>query len=249
MNKLEGKVAVITGGNSGIGLATAKLYREQGAKVIITASSEESFNKSIKEFGSQFEVVKTDVRKIGDLQHLAKAVKEKYGTVDVLFANAGVAYFAPIDKVTEDFYNTQFDVNVKGTLFLIKEFLPMMKKGSSVIITTSATNTKGIGGASVYAATKAALRSMARSLAAELTPQGIRVNALSPGPVETPIYSKLGMTEEQMKAWEGQIQASTPMGRFGQPEEMASAALFLATPDSSFMVGSELVADGGFSQL
>ena len=248
-NKLAGKVAVITGGNSGIGLATAKLYKEQGAQVVITASTENSFDKATKEFGSLFEIIKTDITQLSEINNLAEKVKEKYGSIDILFANAGIGYFAPITEVTSDFFDKHFNTNVKGLFFTVQQFAPMINKGGSIILTTSGTNTKGLAGSSVYAATKAAVRSFARTLSAELVHQGIRVNALSPGPVETPIYGKMGMSEEQIKGFTGQIESSTPVGRFGQPHEIATAALFLGSDDSSFVLGGELVADGGFSQM
>ena len=247
--RLTNKTAVITGGNSGIGLATAKLYKEQGANVIITARSEDSFAKAKSEYGDQFDVIKADVTKLDEIKQLAAAVREKYGMIDVLFANAGVAYFAPLSEVTNDFFDSQFNTNVKGLLFSIQQFAPLLNKGGSVILTTSGANTKGMPGSSVYAATKAAVRSMARTLSAELIPQGIRVNALSPGPVETPIFGKTGMSEDEIKGMAEQMQSATPIGRFGQPNEIAQAALFLGSDDSSFVVGSELVADGGFSQI
>jgi NAD(P)-dependent dehydrogenase (short-subunit alcohol dehydrogenase family) len=247
--KLKNKTAVITGGNSGIGLATAKLYHEQGANVVITARSDKSFTKAQSEYGNQFEIIKADVTNLDELRGLAEKVKDKYGKIDILFANAGVAYFAPLSEVTNDFFDSQFNTNVKGLLFTIQQFAPLLNKGGSVILTTSGANTKGMPGSSVYAATKAAVRSMARTLSAELISQGIRVNALSPGPVETPIFGKTGMSEEELKGMAEQMQSATPIGRFGQPDEIANAALFLGSDDSSFVVGSELVADGGFSQL
>lgn len=247
--KLEGKVAVITGGNSGIGLATAELYRAEGAKVIITASSDASFAKAKKELSSEFEIIKTDVTNLSDIQNLANTVKEKFGKIDILFANAGIAYFAPLNEVSSDFFDKQFNTNVKGLLFTVQQFAPNINKGGSIILTSSTVNSKGLPGSSVYAATKAAVRSLARTLSAELVSQGIRVNAVSPGPIETPIYDKLGMSPEDVKSFASQIQASTPIGRFGQSDEIARAALFLGSDDSSYLLGAELVADGGFSQI
>lgn len=247
--KLAGKTAVITGGNSGIGLATAKLFKEQGANVVITARSDESFRTAQKDFGDLFTVVKTDVTNIRDIEVLADTVKKKYGKIDVLFANAGIAHFAPISDVSSDFFDSQFNTNVKGVLFTVKNFARLLNKGGSVILTTSGVNTKGMAGGSVYAATKAAVRSMARTLSAELVHQGIRVNALSPGPVETPIFSKMGLSDVELKGMAEGIQSSTPIGRFGSPAEIATAALFLASDDSTLVLGAELVADGGFSQL
>jgi NAD(P)-dependent dehydrogenase (short-subunit alcohol dehydrogenase family) len=247
--KLENKIAVITGGNSGIGLATAKLYKDEGATVIITARSEDSFQKAKSEFGDVFDIVKTDITKLAEIDNLYAHVKEKYGKIDILFANAGIAYFAPLENLTEEFFDTQFNTNVKGLLFTVQKATSLLTKGSSVILNTSGVNTKGLHSSSVYAATKAAVRSLARTLSAELVANGVRVNALSPGPVETPIYSKMGMSKAELDGFAQSIQQTTPIGRFGSADELAKVALFLGSDDSSFILGSEIVADGGFSQL
>lgn len=247
--KLANKVAVITGGNSGIGLATAKLYHEQGAKVVITARSEESFNAAKSEYDSVFDIVKTDVRKDSELKALAEHVKSKYGKIDILFANAGVAHFIPLNEITEENFHLHFDTNVKGVLFAVKHFQPLFNEGASVIINTSAVATKGLAAGTIYSATKAAARSLARTLSAELVGQKVRVNTIAPGPVETPIYEKMGMTKEQLDGFAQQIASITPMARFAQAEEMAKVALFLGSDDSSYLLGAEIVADGGFSQL
>lgn len=249
MSKLNGKVALVTGGNSGIGLATAKLYSEQGAKVIVTARSQETYEKAKNEIDANIDIFRADISKLDEIQSLIDYVKQKYGQIDVLFANAGIAYFSPLSDINESFFDSQFNVNVKGLFFTVQKANPILADGASIIFNTSASNTKGIAGSSVYAATKAAVRSLARTLSAELIQRGIRVNAVSPGPVETPIYSKMGMEQKQIDEFAKSIQTSTPIGRFGSPEEIASAALFLASNDSSFIVGSEIVADGGFSQL
>lgn len=247
--KLENKVAVITGGNSGIGLATAKLYKEQGAKVVITARSDKSFEAAKKEFGDHFDIVKTDVTKISEIENLYKHVKEKYGKIDILFANAGIAYFAPLEHIGEEFFDSQFNTNVKGLYFSVLKAKDLLTEGASVLLNTSAVSDKGLAGSSVYAATKAAVRSFARTLSAELIQRGVRVNAISPGPVETPIYSKMGMSEEEIKGFSEQIQQTTPIGRFGTAEELAKVALFLGSDDSSYIVGAEIAVDGGFAQL
>ncbi|MDA8792168.1 SDR family oxidoreductase [Bacteriovoracaceae bacterium] len=247
--RLENKVAVITGGNSGIGLATAKLYKDEGAKVIITARSDDSYQNAIAEYGKVFDVVKTDITNLNELENLYTHVKDKYGKIDILFANAGIAYFAPMESVTEDFFDSQFNTNVKGLFFSVQKAQNLLAEGASVILNTSGVNTKGLHSSSVYAATKAAVRSLARTLSAELVAKGIRVNALAPGPVETPIYSKMGMSEEEVSGFAKSIKETTPIGRFGSADELAKAALFLASDDSSFVLGTELVVDGGFSQL
>lgn len=249
MDKLKNKVAVITGGNSGIGLATAQLYKKEGATVIITARSEKSYEKAKNELGSEFDIVKTDVTNLTEIDDLFSHVKEKYGRIDILFANAGIAHFAPISSVTEEFFDSQFNTNVKGLLFTVQKAASILSQGASVILNTSGVNTKGLHSSSVYAATKAAVRSLARTLSAELVEQGVRVNALSPGPVETPIYQKMGMSEEEITGFSQSIKQTTPIGRFGQAKELANVALFLGSDDSSFVLGSEIVADGGFSQL
>lgn len=249
MGKLENKVAVITGGNSGIGLATAKKYQDEGAQVVITASTKSSFERARAEFGQVFDVVQTDVTDVDQISALADHVREKYGRVDVLFANAGIAHFLPVSEVTPEFFDQQFNTNVKGLLFTVQKFMPLLERGASVILTSSGVHSKGLAGSTVYAATKAAVRSLTRSLAAELIPRGIRVNTVTPGPIETPIYSKMKLSEEQLKGFASEIQNNTPIGRFGAVEEIASVALFLASEDSSYLVGSEVVADGGFSQL
>lgn len=245
MSKLVNKVALVTGGNSGIGLATAKLYKEQGAQVIITARSKETFEKAKLELGTHFDVVQTDVSKDEDLERLYTHIKTKYGKLDVLFANAGVAHFAPTSEVTSDFFDNQFNTNVKGLFFTVAKALPLLSPGSSVVLNASVVASKGFPGASVYASTKAAVRSFARTWTAEIPVSDVRFNVLSPGPIETPIYDKLNMPEESRVALAG----SLPIKRFGSAEEMAKVALFLASDDSSYICGAEIMADGGFGQV
>lgn len=245
MGKLSNKVALITGGNSGIGLATAKLFREEGAKVIITARSKETFEKAQKELGTYFDVVQADVSKIEDLDRLLGHVKSKYGKFDVLFANAGVALFAPTSEVTPAFFDNQFNTNVRGLYFTVAKALPLLNPGSTVVLNASVVGSKGFPGASVYAATKAAVRNFARTWTAEIPVDQVRFNVLSPGPIETPIYEKLGMPDEQKAG----MSNMTPIKRFGTADEMAKAALFLASSDSSYIAGVELFADGGFGQV
>lgn len=249
MAKLEGKIALVTGGNSGIGLATAELFRQEGAKVIITARSEETYQKAKKELGAKFDIIKTDVRQVSEIAALMKMIKEKYSKIDVLFANAGVALFMPTEQIEEEFFNNHFDTNVRGLYFSVALAVPLLSNGASVVLNASAVSGKGLFGSSVYSATKAAVRSFARTWTLELASKGIRFNVLSPGPIETPIYSKLGMSPEQIQAFATQIQKSTPAGRFGKSEEMAKVALFLASSDSSYVYGADLAADGGFAQI
>jgi NAD(P)-dependent dehydrogenase (short-subunit alcohol dehydrogenase family) len=249
MKKLENKVALVTGGNSGIGLATAQLYREQGAKVIITARSKDTYEKAKKELGSLFDVVQTDVSKSADLDNLYSHIKTKYGKIDILFANAGVANFRPTSDVDDAHFDTQFNTNVKGLYFTVAKALPILNQGSSVILNASVVANKGIAGSSVYSATKAAVRSFARTWTAEIPADKARFNVLSPGPIETPIFGKLGLSNEQMDAFSQGIKATIPSGRFGTPQEMANVALFLASNDSSFLRGADILADGGMGQI
>jgi NAD(P)-dependent dehydrogenase (short-subunit alcohol dehydrogenase family) len=248
-NRLEGKIALVTGGNSGIGLASATRFKQEGAKVIITARSEASYAKAKEELGDQFDIIKTDITKNEELSTLFSYIEKEYGRLDVLFANAGVAYFTPLEYVDEDHFDSLFNTNVKGLYFTVQKASPLLSKGASVILNTSGMNSKGSPNSSVYAATKAAVRSFARSLSSELLTRGIRVNAVSPGPTETPIFGKTGLTEEQLNGFAEDVARVTPIGRFAKPEELANVALFLASDESSYVLGSEFVADGGYSQL
>lgn len=245
MGKLTNKVALVTGGNSGIGLATAKLFKEEGAKVIVTARSAETFQKAQKELGAHFDVVQADVSKVEDIDRLYSHIKTKYGKFDVLFANAGIAHFAPSNESSPEFFDNQFNTNVKGLFFTVTKAFPLLNKGSTVVLTGSVVSIKGFPNSSVYNATKAAVRSFARTWTAEVPVDQVRFNVLSPGPIETPIFAKAGMPQEQK---EGMAQ-SLPIKRLGQPEEMAKAALFLASSDSSYVAGIELFADGGMGQI
>ena len=249
MNKMQGKVAVITGGNSGIGLATAKLFKDQGAQVVITARSNETFKKAQSEFGKTFDVVQTDVSQLRELDNLFQHVKTKYGKINALFANAGVALFKPTTEVDDKFFDNQFNTNVRGLYFTVAKALPLMAKGSAVVLNASVVNIKGIAGASVYAATKAAVRSLARSWTAEIPVEQVRFNVLSPGPIETPIYAKLGMPKDQLDAFSDGMKQTVPAKRFGTADEMAKVALFLSTDDSSYIAGADIMADGGFGQI
>lgn len=249
MGKLEGKIAVITGGNSGIGLASAQLFQQEGATVIVTARNEKRLAESKAVVGEGIEIVQADVTQIDQLQHLFEYVGNKYGQIDILFANAGIAFFAPLEMVEENFLDNMFNVNFKGAYFSVQKALPWLREGSTVIFNTSIVNVKGMPNTSVYAATKAALRSLTRTLAGELTARGIRVNAVSPGPIATPIYDKMGMPKEDLDGFSQQILSSVPLQRFGSSEELAKAALFLASDDSSFVVGAELAVDGGMTQV
>lgn len=249
MNRLKDKVAVITGGNSGIGLATAKLFQSEGAKVVITARSPETFEAAKKEYGAQFDIIQTNVADLTALDTLFATVKKKYGKIDVLFANAGIALFRPTTESDPAFFDAQFNTNVKGLYYTVQKALPLMAKNSKVVLNASVVNIKGMPGASVYSATKAAVRSFARTWTAEIPVDQVRFNVLSPGPIETPIYSKLGMPKDQLDAFASNMANTVPIKRFGSADEMAKVALFLATDDSSYIAGADIMADGGFGQV
>src|SRR3954452_6702932 len=244
-NKLEGKVAVITGGNSGMGLATAKRFVEEGAHVYITGRRQKELDAAVKEIGRNVTGVQGDVANLADLDRLYAVVKEKHGRVDVVFANAGGGEFAPLGQITEAHFDKAFDINVKGLVFTVQKALPLMPDGGSVILNASIASIKGMEAFSVYSATKAAVRSFARSWTTDLKARKIRVNALSPGPIDTPILEGLG-DPEKVKAG---LAAAVPLGRMGQPDEIAKVAVFLASDDSSFVTGIELFVDGGMAQV
>lgn len=247
--KLNGKVALVTGGNSGIGLATAKLLKAEGAKVVVTARSSETYKIAKAELGAQFDVVQTDVSDPKQLESLYSHIKSNHGGLDVLFANAGVALFKPTTEVDESFFDNQFDTNVRGLYFTVSKALPILKKGSTVILNASVVGIKGMAGASVYAATKAAVRSFARSWTAEIPVEDVRFNVLSPGPIETPIYGKMGMPADQVAGFSTHMKSIVPAHRFGSAEEMAKVVLFLASSDSSYIAGADILADGGFGNV
>lgn len=248
MGKLAGKVALVTGGNSGIGLATAKLFHSEGAKVVITARSNETYNKAKTEYGKLFDVVQTDVSKPEELDRLYAHIKSTHGGLDVLFANAGVALFAPTTESSPEFFDSQFDTNVRGLFFTVAKALPLLRTGSSVVLNASVLSSKGSAAGSIYAATKAAVRSFARSWTAEIPVEKVRFNVVSPGPIETPIFGR-SLTEEQAAGFKAGVIQAVPAKRMGRPEEIANAVLFLASSDSTFVAGAELYADGGFGQV
>ena len=240
---------MITGGNSGIGLATAKLFQREGAKVIITARSAETHRVALTELGRHFDVVQTDVSKLSEIDSLVAHVKQKYGRIDVLFANAGIAEPLPFGQATEESFDRQYGVNVKGLFFTVQKSLPLLENGSSVILNASVVASKGFPGMSVYSGTKASVRNLARVLAVELAPRGIRVNVLSPGAIETPIWDKMGLDEKSKAEQTERLASTVPLARVGRPEEMANVALFLASPDSSYINGAEILADGGVGSI
>jgi NAD(P)-dependent dehydrogenase (short-subunit alcohol dehydrogenase family) len=249
MSRLEGKIAVITGGNSGIGLATAKRFVAEAADVFIIGRRQEELDKAVEAIGPGVTAIQGDVSALDDLDRVFATMREKRGRIDVLFANAGLGARAPIGAITEASFDLVFDVNVKGTLFTVQKALPLMQAGGSIILTGSTTGSMGTPAFSVYSATKAAIRNFARSWALDLKATGIRVNVLSPGATATPgLLNSLAKTGQSDALIAG-LSAQTPLGRMARPEETAAVALFLASDDSSFMTGSEVFVDGGMAQV
>ena len=249
MKRLEGKVAVVTGGNSGIGLATAKRLQEEGARVAISGRNKQTLEEAVRTIGNGVVAVQADVAKPAALERLYAEVNEKLGKIDVLFVNAGVAKFAPLAETSEGLFDEEFDINVRGPYFTIQKALPLLNDGASIVLNTSVADQKGNPGSSAYSATKAALRSLARTAAAELVGRGIRVNAVAPGPIRTPIFGKTGLPKEQIEEFEKEITARVPMKRVGKPEEVAATVAFLASQDASYITGVEINVDGGLGQI
>lgn len=247
MARLEGKVALITGGTTGIGAATARLFKEEGATVVATGANPRSLEAARAELPG-IDVVLSDQADPAASKALADEVAARHGRIDILFVNAGVAGFSPLDQLTEADFDRQFGINVRGALFAAKAAAPHIPEGGSIIFTASTAASIGMAGASVYSATKAAVRSLARSLGAELAPRGVRVNVVSPGPIETPIFGKSGMSAEQIAGFKSDITARVPLGRIGRPEEIAATVLFLAA-DATFITGEEIIAGGGMAVI
>ncbi len=249
MGKLEGKIALITGGNSGIGLATAKQFVDEGAYVFITGRREQELAAAVKEIGRNVTGIQGDVSNLGDLDRLFAQIKLEKGELDIVFANAGVARYAPFGTITEEFYDSIFNINVKGLLFTVQKALPLMPDGASIILNASIVASRGLPANSVYSATKAAVRSFARTWTTDLKDRRIRVNAVSPGPIATPglndLVASTGAGEQRLKI----LSNSVPLGRLGTPNEIAKAVVFLASDDSSYVTGAELFVDGGFAQV
>lgn len=248
-NKLEGKIAVITGGNSGIGLATAKRFVSEGAYVFISGRRQKELDLAMSEIGKNVIGIQGDVSNLADLDRLYNTVKDQKGHLDILFANAGIAQFALLGEISEEHFDNIFGINVKGLLFTVQKALPLFQNGGSIILNASIGSSKGFEETSVYSATKAAIRSFARTWTADLRHRKIRVNAISPGPIDTPIFSNLLQNEEQSEQFKKNIVNTVPMGRMGSPDEVAKAVSFLASDDSSYITGIELSVDGGLAQI
>jgi NAD(P)-dependent dehydrogenase (short-subunit alcohol dehydrogenase family) len=247
--RFEGKTVVVTGGNSGIGLATAKLFHDEGAKVAISGRDQKTLDEAVKTIGNGTLAVKADVSKLADIDQLYKQVTAKFGKIDAIFANAGIAKSASASESTEQLFDETFDINVKGLYFTVQKALPHLNNNAGIVLNSSVVSTKGFPRTSIYAATKAAVRSLARTFAAELVDRGIRVNVVSPGPIETPILAKGGMPQAGQDEFANYIKSSNPMKRFGTPEEVGHAVLFLASSEASYVTGVDLNVDGGAGQV
>ena len=248
--KLEGKTAVITGGTEGIGFATAKLFVKEGAYVFITGRRQKELDEAVKAIGSNVSGVQGDVAKLADLDRLYATVRQQKGHIDILFANAGTGQFAALGAVTEEHFDKTFNANVKGLLFTVQKALPLLRDGSSIILNASIVASTGASAFSVYSASKAAVRSFARTFTSDLKDRKIRVNAISPGVIPSPGYrNSLGMTEEQVKQYTDSVVGSIPLGRTGTLDEIAKAVSFLASDESSYITGIELVVDGGMTEI
>lgn len=249
LNRFTNKTVLVTGGSSGIGLAAAQAFASEGATVVITGRDPEALARAQALIGADAVALRNDAGRIDDARALATALGERGIQLDAVFINAGTAKFAPLEAVTEALWDHSFDTNIKGPYFQIQALLPLLRKGAAIVINGSINARIGMPNSSVYAATKAALISLAKTLSAELLPRGVRVNVVSPGPITTPLYGKLGMDAAALEATAAAIQSQIPLGRFGTSEELASTVLHLAASESAFIVGTEIIVDGGMSQL
>ncbi len=247
--RFANKVAVVTGASTGLGFGAAQAFIQEGARVIITGQNEERLAAAAKQLGPNATAVLADARKVADLELLAQRTREVTDRVDVLFANAGIGRFRPLENIDEAFFDDQFDTNVKGLFFTVQKLVGLLKPGASVILNASAVHAKGVAGGSVYFASKAAVRSLARTLAAELGPRGIRVNAISPGMVPTEFQPKMEITPEHLQGFYGAISAAAPLGRLGRVDEITKAVLFMASDESSYMTAADVVVDGGWGNV
>jgi NAD(P)-dependent dehydrogenase (short-subunit alcohol dehydrogenase family) len=248
-NKLEGKIAIITGGSSGIGLATAKRFVSEGAYVFITGRRQKEIDAAVSEIGKNVTGIQSDVSNLADLDKLYNTVKEQKGHIDILFANAGIGEFAPLGEISEEQFGKIFDINVKGVLFTVQKALPLFQDGSSIILNASIAASKGLEAFSVYNASKAAVRSFARTWTVDLRHRKIRVNAISPGPIDTPAVEGLVQNKEQVEELKKNLIIAVPMSRMGSPDEVAKVVSFLASDESSYITGIDLSVDGGMAQI
>jgi NAD(P)-dependent dehydrogenase (short-subunit alcohol dehydrogenase family) len=249
MKRFEGKTAVVTGGNSGIGLATAKLFREQGARVAISGRDQKTLDEAVNIIGADTLAVKADVSKLSDIDSFFAQVTAKFGKIDALFANAGIAKFAPVGASSEQMFDETFAINVKGLYFTLQKALPHLNDHAAIVLNSSVVNSKGNVATSVYSASKAAVRSLARTFGAELVDRGIRVNVVSPGPIVTPIFGRTGLPQAALDEFADNVKSRVPMKRFGTPEEVGHAVLFLASSEASYITGVDLNVDGGTGQI
>lgn len=249
MNRLQGKRTLITGGTTGIGLETAKQFLAEGARVVVTGRSQDTLAQAQQELGKEVTVIKSEAGQVGEQKRLAEQIAQVFDQVDAVFLNAGIGVFQPLDAWDETTFDNQIAVNLKGPYFLIQSLLPMLANPASLILNTSINAHIGMPNSSVYSASKAAMISLAKTLSGELVERGIRVNAISPGPVSTPLYGKMGVPAENVQQMAEAIRNQIPLKRFGEPIEIAKAAVFLASDESAFMLGSEIIIDGGMSTL
>ena len=247
--RFRGKVAVVTGGNSGIGLGVAKAYAQEGAQVAITGRTEKTLQVAAKEIGDGTLAIRSDAGKVADVEAAMMEIKDRFGRIDVLFVNAGIGKFVPFEQVTEQFFDETVNINMKGVFFPVQTAAPLMPKGSAIVLNASINAHLGMPGTTVYGATKAAVLNMAKTLSADLLEKGIRVNAISPGPITSALLARDGIAQETLQETKDWIQGQVPIKRFGTPEEIAAGVLYLTSPESAFVVGSELIVDGGMSTL
>lgn len=246
--RFQGKVAVVTGGNSGIGLGVANAYAGEGAKVVITGRDEKTLQAAAREIGPDTLAIRSDAGKLADIDNVVARIREKHGRIDAMFINAGVGKFVPLEQITESFYDDTFDVNVKGVLFLVQKALPLLRAGSAIVVNASINGHKAMPGTLVYASSKAAVLSLVKNLSIELVDRGIRVNSISPGPIQSALLSR-NLSEKELQDTNAYIVSKVPMKRFGTPEEIAAAVLYLTSPESGFVIGADLIIDGGMLTL
>jgi len=247
--RFEGKVAVVTGGNSGIGLATAKAFAREGAKVAITGRSEATLKEAQADLGPEALVLRADMSRVSEIGTAFDRIRERFDRIDALFVNAGIGKFVPFEEVTEEFFDETMAVNLKGVFFTVQKAVPLLSRGGTVVLNASINAHLGMPGTTVYGASKAAVVNLAKTLSADLLARGIRVNVVSPGPVSTPIFERMGLPQEDLRQIRERITDQVPLKRFGQPDEIAAAVLYLSSAESAFVVGTELVVDGGMIQL